>query len=170
MKTLIRQMIGAARMDARIYEYVESDRKTWVGAVFIVLIASIAAAFGSGLRTVPDLVGATVAAILTWLIWVGLTFVIGTLVLPESATRANFGEVLRTTGFSASPGVLRIFGLIPGVGLPIFLAITVWMLMTFVVAIRQALDYTTSRRAVAVCLLGWLIHGLLFFAFVMSAI
>jgi hypothetical protein len=66
--------------------------------------------------------------------------------------------------------VFRIFGALPGIGLPIFLAVTVWMLFTFVVAIRQALDYTSFNRALAVCLLGWVINGLLFIAFVAVAI
>jgi hypothetical protein len=78
------------------------------------------------------------------------------------ATRADLGEVLRTTGFSASPGVLRILGAIPGVGLRIFIIVTAWMLLTFVVAIRQAFDYESTRRELAECILGWIVHGLLF--------
>jgi hypothetical protein len=65
---------------------------------------------------------------------------------------------------------LRILGILPAIGMPIFLGITVWMLVTFVVAIRQALDYASSGRALAVCFLGWLIHGVLFFGFVFVAI
>jgi hypothetical protein len=90
--------------------------------------------------------------------------------LPEPSTHADVGEVLRTTGFSASPGVLRIFAAIPGLGIPIFIGVTIWMLCTFVVAVRQALDYGSTGRALAVCVLGWLLHGLLFFAFVRAAI
>jgi hypothetical protein len=90
--------------------------------------------------------------------------------LPDLATHTDIGEIIRTTGFSASPGVFRILAGIPGIGLPIFLGVTIWMLFTFVVAIRQALDYASFNRALAVCFLGWLIHGLLFFAFVMVAI
>jgi hypothetical protein len=43
------------------------------------------------------------------------------------------------------------------------------MFFTFVVAIRQALDYADIRRAIAVCLLGWLIHGVVLFGFIFTA-
>jgi hypothetical protein len=163
-------MIRASRLDAETYEQVEADRASNAGAVAVVVVASIAAAVGSGARDPIGIISATAALLITWIFWVVLTYFIGTRLLPEAQTHADVGEVLRTTGFSASPGVLRILGALPAVGLPIFIGVTIWMLLTFVVAIRQALDYASSGRALAVCVLGWLLHGLLFFAFVMVAI
>ena len=170
MKTLFKRMIGASRLDPATYEQVEADRSSTAGAILVVIISSVAAALGSGSRNVVSVVSAVILLLGAWVIWVGLTYFIGARLLPGPETHTNIGEVLRTTGFSASPGVLRILGLIPAVGLPIFIIVTVWMLFTFVVAIRQALDYASSARALAVCLLGWLIHGLLFFGFVLIAI
>ena len=170
MKTLLRQMVRASRFDVQTYEQVEADRASTAGAVAVVLVASIAAALGSGARDPVSIVSATIALLVTWVFWVALTYFIGTHLLPEPQTRSDLGEMLRTTGFSASPGVLRILGAIPGVGLFIFIGVTIWMLLTFVVAVRQALDYASSGRALAVCVLGWLLHGLLFFAFVRVAI
>jgi hypothetical protein len=170
MKTLFKRMIGAARLDAETYEQVEADPATTGGAVFVVLAASVAASIGAGVTNPGGIVGVTLGAVATWMVWVGLTYVIGTRMLPESQTHATIGEVLRTTGFSASPGILRIFGFLPAIGWPIFLGVTIWMLLAFVVAVRQALDYAGSWRALAVCVLGWLIHGVLFFAFVVTAI
>jgi len=170
MKMLLTRMIRASRLDTRTYEQVEIERTSTLGAVLIVVVASIAAAIGSGSRDLISMTNATVVLLITWLVWVALTYFIGTRLLPGAQTHADIGEVLRTTGFSASPGVLRILGVLPGIGLPVFIFITFWMLLTFVVAIRQALDYTTSGRALAVCVLGWLVHGLLFFAFVLVAI
>jgi hypothetical protein len=170
MTTLLKRMIGAARLDPLTYEQVEADPATTGGAVLIVLAASVAASIGAGVTTPGGILGVTLGAMATWMVWVGLTYVIGTRILPESQTRATLGEVLRTTGFSASPGILRIFGILPAIGWPIFFGVTIWMLLAFVVAVRQALDYTGSRRALAVCVLGWLIHGVLFFAFVITAI
>jgi hypothetical protein len=39
-----------------------------------------------------------------------------------------------------------------------FLVAAVWMLIATVVATRQALDYTSTARAVGVCLPGWCAH------------
>ena len=83
---------------------------------------------------------------------------------------ADIGEVLRTTGFSASPGILRAFAVIPSIALPVYIGITFWMLVAFVVAIRQALDFTSLPRAFAVCFLGWLIYAVLFLGFVRVAL
>jgi hypothetical protein len=170
MKTLFGQMIGAARLDAQTYEEVEANPAAIRGAIFIVLAASVAAAIGTGVRDLAGLISVTVFSVATWAVWVGLTYLIGTRLLPEPQTRSDLGEVFRTTGYSAAPGILRILCILPLVGLPIFLGVTVWMLFSFVVAIRQALDYAHTGRALAVCVLGWLIHGILFFAFVLSAI
>jgi hypothetical protein len=98
-----------------------------------------------------------------WFIWAGLTFLIGTKILPEPQTKADLGELLRTIGFSASPGVLRIFGMIPLLGGLIALAASVWMLVAMIVAVRQALDYTSTGRAVGVCVIGWLVQVAIFF-------
>jgi hypothetical protein len=170
MKDMIKSMIGAARLDAPTYERVEADPKTTAAAVFVVVIASVAASIGIGVTDPSGVLGVTLGAMATWMVWVALTYVIGTRVFPERQTHATIGEVLRTTGFSASPGILRIFGLLPAVGGAVFLGVTIWMLFAFVVAIRQALDYAGSPRAFLVCLLGWLIHGIVFFAFVVTAI
>ena len=170
MQTLLQQMIGASRLDAHTYEQVEADRTSTAGAVLVVILANIAAAVGAGARDLVSLAGFTVVFLLTWALWVALTYIIGTRLLPEPQTHADIGEVVRTTGFSASPGMLRIFGFLPAVGWAIFFGVTIWMLFAFVVAVRQALDYAGSPRALLVCILGWLIHGILFFAFVVTAI
>jgi len=84
-----------------------------------------------------------------------LTLQIGGRVLPEPQTSVDVGELLRTTGFAAAPGILRVFGILPGVTIPVFVITAVWMLAAMVVAVRQALDYRSTGRAIAVCVLGW---------------
>jgi len=65
---------------------------------------------------------------------------------------------MRTLGFSSSPGVVRIVGVIPGLAPVVMIVAGVWMLAAMVVAVRQALDYSGTGRAVAVCLLGFLAY------------
>jgi hypothetical protein len=94
-------------------------------------------------------------AVLAWAAWALLIFEIGARIVPEPQTRVDVGQLLRTNGFASTPGILRIFGILPGVTVPVFVLTAIWMLLATVVAVRQALDYSSTARAVMVCLLGW---------------
>src|SRR5215475_13564097 len=95
--SLTNPMIGSAKLDARSYEEVEADSTSTWQAVAIVLLSSVAAAIGTGITDLMNVAGVLVAAIVSWLVWVLLTLFIGTQLLPGRQTRADFGQVLRTT-------------------------------------------------------------------------
>jgi hypothetical protein len=88
-------------------------------------------------------------------------YFIGTKILPEHETHADWGQLARSLGFAQSPGVLRVFGVVPGVGGIIFLVVSVWMLVSMVIAVRQALDYTSTLRAIGVVLIGFIPYAIL---------
>ena len=158
MATFAERMIGAAKLDVRIYEEVEADTSALGQALGVVVLSSVAAGIGSmGHKGVMGLIGGTIAALVAWFIWAFVTYLIGAKLLPEPQTRSDVGELLRTTGFSSSPGLLRIFGLVPVLGGLVVFVINIWMLVAMVIAVRQALDYTSTWRAIGVCLLGWLL-------------
>jgi len=153
------RIIGAARLDAAIYEEVEHDVAAAPQAFAVVMLASIAAALPElGSATVAGVVGALVTAVLAWVVWAFLTYAIGTRLLPEPQTHADFGELLRTLGFAAAPGIVQIVGVIPPLRPVAFLAAELWTLAAMVVAVRQALDYTSTLRAIGVCVIGWVVQ------------
>ncbi len=151
------RMIGAAKLDVGIYEEVEADSTATVQAMGVVVLSSLATGVGVGSAALGvGVIAGVVAALLSWVIWAFLTYLIGTRLLPEPQTHADMGQMMRTLGFAQSPGLLRIFGGLPGIG-PLLLGIvSVWMLVAMVIAVRQALDYTTTWRAAVVCLVAWL--------------
>jgi hypothetical protein len=153
-------MLGAAKLNVRIYEEVESDTTATSQAAGVVILASIAGGIGSAgvasAGTGGFLIGAVVSLI-SWVVWAFLTYVIGTRLLPEPQTRADMGEMLRTLGFAQSPGLLRVVGVVPGLGPLALVVVSFWMLAAMVVAVRQALDYSSTGRAVGVCLIGFLV-------------
>jgi hypothetical protein len=153
------RMIAAAKLDPNVYEEVEHDQQAMGQAAGVVVLSSVAAGIGSigYMDPATALVVGTIAALLGWVIWAFLTWIIGTRVLPEAATEADMGQLLRTIGFASAPGILRVLGIVPGVGGVIVVACNVWMLAAMVVGVRQALDYTSTWRAVGVCLIGWVI-------------
>jgi len=162
MSSLGERMIRAAKLDASLYEEVEADRGALGQATAVVVLASLAAGFGAFARGgVGGFLLATIAALAGWYVWAFLTYWIGTRFLPEPQTQADYGELLRTIGFSSSPGVIRVLGVIPGLTGLVFLVASIWMLVAMVIAVRQALDYTGTLRAVGVCLIGWIVQILI---------
>lgn len=156
------RLVRAAKLDVHLYEEVEADTKATAQAMGTVVLSSVAAGIGVLSRAgVGGILWGTVAALLSWYIWAYLTFFIGTKLLPEPQTRADPGELLRTIGFSSAPGLLRVLGIIPGMAAIVFPVAALWMLAAMVVAVRQALDYSGTWRAVAVCLIGWFVQALL---------
>lgn len=163
MSSFTDRMIGAAKLDPDTYEEVEHDSGATGQAAAVVILSSIAAGVGSiaYAGVITGLIVGTIAALLGWVIWAFLTWIIGTRLLPEKDTEADMGQLLRTIGFASAPGLLRVLGIVPGIGGLIVLACNVWMLAAMVVGVRQALDYTSTWRAVGVCAIGWVILVLL---------
>jgi len=150
----------AALLDRSLYEEVEADRGATGQACAVVLLSAVAAGIGGLERHgLGALVAYTVAATAGWVVWAYVALWIGTHLLPGGETRADSGELLRTLGFSSAPGVLRLLALFPAIAAPVFLVSTLWMGVAMVVAVRQALDYPSTARAVAVCALGFPIYA-----------
>jgi hypothetical protein len=167
MASMVDRMIRAAKLDAQLYEEVEADKGALVQAMGVVVLASIASGVGSGrLGGLTGFFIGTVGALIGWFIWAALTYFIGTKILPEPTTKADVGELLRTTGFSSSPGLIRVLGLIPGITGIVFLVSGVWMLTAMIIAVRQALDYRSTFRAVGVCVIGWVVQVVVMLLFI----
>jgi hypothetical protein len=152
------RLLRAIKLEPELYEEVESDRSASGQAALTVVLSSLAAGVGGAVGGGWIGLGAnTLVALLGWVVWAFLSFFIGTKLLPEPQTRADMGELLRCTGFSSAPGLLLALGFIPGLGGIIRFAVGLWMLAAFVIAVRQALDYASTLRAVVVCAIGWLV-------------
>jgi hypothetical protein len=160
------RMIRAAKLDVNLYEEVEADKTAMGQAMAVVILSSVAAGIGTiGATGAKGLVVGTIAALVGWFIWAFLTYYIGTRLLAEPQTQSDYGELLRTIGFSSSPGVLRVLGIIPLLGNIVNIVCGIWMLIAMVIAVRQALDYKSTGRAVAVCLIGWVVQLVVFAVF-----
>ena len=155
MTSFPERMIGAAKLNVEIYEEVEADGTATRQAMGVVLLSSVAAGIGA-LSLGTGVIASAVAALLSWVIWAFLTSFVGTRLFPEPQTEADMGQLMRTLGFAQSVGVLRVFGGVPVLGSLLLGVVSVWMLVAMVVAVRQALDYTSTWRAAAVCIVAWL--------------
>ena len=140
-RSIVDRMRGAALLDVATYEEVEHDERATGQAAVVVLIVAICTAIGAVWRGGPGIIAGPISAIVGWLLWAAVTYVIGDKLLDGRATR---GELLRTIGFAQSPGVFMILGIIPILGGLVRIAVAIWLLIAGVVAIRQALDFSTA--------------------------
>ena len=151
------RIIRSAKLDVHLYEEVEADKGAMGQAMAVVVLASIAGGIGSPAKLgLGGILIGTIAALVAWYIWAFMTYFIGTKLLPEPQTKADVGELLRTIGFSSSPGLIRVLGIIPFLRGLVFMVAGIWMLVAMVIAVRQALDYQSTWRAVGVCMIGWI--------------
>ena len=170
--SMINRMIRAAKLQSGLFEEVEADKSATSQALLVVITVSVIAGIGvaisgpmagrAGLFILWGLLGGIGGSLLGWLAWSFFTWIIGTTILKGPNTSATWGELLRTIGFAYSPGVLRFFVFIPFLGGLISFAALIWSLVAGVIAVRQALDFSTGR-AIATCIIGWIIYVIIVF-------
>jgi len=167
--SLINRMIRAAKLEADLYEEVEADSTATSQALIAVIVVSLATGIGTGIAGITTmgapgfflgLVTGLAASLVGWLAWAYIAYILGTRIFKGPQTSATWGELLRTIGFAHSPGVLRIFSFIPVIGGIIAFGASIWFLIASVIAVRQALDFSTGR-AIGTCIVGWLIYMVL---------
>jgi hypothetical protein len=127
--------------------------------MLVVVLANLAAGIGAARELgFGGLLVATLISLIGWFAWAFVAYFVGTRLLPGARTQADIGQLLRTIGFSATPGLIRVLGIFPGLDWLVSLVAALWMVAAMVVAVRQALDYDTTGRAVAVCAIGFAIN------------
>jgi len=151
--------MGILVLDSSTFEEIEADRHAAMQSVVVVLLVCLAggfAALGLGLAGVGGFVVGAVVSLGAWLVWGAVISTVGTVLLPEPTTRSNLLEVLRLLGYAAAPGVFIAFAAMRSAATLVLTLVTVWMIAAAVIAVRQALDYRSTSRAVTVCVIAWL--------------
>lgn len=162
MTPYVDRMIRAAKLDSRLYEEVEADKSAMGQAMGVVVLSSLAGGVGFVQKAgLMGMVIGTVGSLAGWYIWAFLIYLIGTKLLPEPQTQSDIGELLRTIGFSSAPGMIRVLGIIPALSNIVNLFAGLWMLIAMVIAVRQALDYHSTYRAIGVCFIGWIVQAVI---------
>jgi len=156
--TFAARIRGVLLLDVKTFEEIEADTTANLQAFIVVVSASIAAGLGAGVRLgVIGLLRETFGALIGWVMWAAVTWVIGSKLLPEPQTRTDMGELLRVIGYAYAPNLFGFFAFIPALGIMVSTVVSFWLLAATILAVRQALDYVSTWRAAAVVLIGWLI-------------
>jgi len=161
------RVLGAMQLKAATFEDVEHDPTATGQAAAVVLLASVATAVGwSAAGGQFAIVRSIFGALIGWGLSAVLIWLIGTKLLPQKNTEADLGQILRACGFAQSAGMLHVVALVPGIGwvFSIFV-IGIWVLIANVIAVRQALDYEDTPRALAVCAIAWVAQVIILLIF-----
>ena len=151
---MLSRMIGAALLRPHTYEEIEHDSAATLQAAIVVVIVALATGIGGFSLGITAIIGGIVAGIVQWALWAFVTFLVGTTLFKTPETDANWSQLARTTGFAQTPGLLRIFGFIPFLGALLVAIGSIWQIAAMIVAVKQALDYTSVWRAVGVVVVG----------------
>jgi hypothetical protein len=166
MAGLAERMAGAMKADVKTFQEIEADPTAIGQAVTVIVLAGVASLIGNIWRVgISGGVMALVTSLIGYALWALLVVLIGTKLMPEPTTKADFSEGFRVIGFTAAPGVFNVLAIVPFLGPLISLVIWIWMVIVGVVAVREVLDYSNTGRALIVCLLAavvcWIVTTLI---------
>ena len=157
----INRIYRAIKIDVELYEEVEKDKSATFQAALVVVLSSLAAGVGAIHLGASNLLLAPVLSLVSWYVWAYIIYFVGVKMFADPNTRSNHGELLRTIGFSSAPGLIRIFGFTPELMSITFIGAGIWMLVAMVIAVRQALDYQSTWRAIGVVVIGFLVQAII---------
>ena len=156
----VNRIIRACKLETNLYEEVEADKSATLQAALVVVLSSLAAGVGALSLGASNFLMVPILSLVSWYIWAYLIYFIGVKLFPEPNTKADHGELLRTIGFSSAPGLIRVFGFTPELMTITFVGGGIWMLVAMIIAVRQALDYESTWRAIGVVVIGFLVQAI----------
>ena len=161
---MIQRMIGAALFNADTYEEIEADPGAIGQAILVVIIVTICGVIGgviagligdaSPVKLLLGVIAGIVFGIVRWAIWVSVLSLVGGMMLRTGSTQTSWAEIGRVVGFAYTPGILSIFSFVPFIGWLFPLVAWFWTLAAVTVAVRQALDFESTGRAILVVLVA----------------
>ena len=168
MASLGERMVGAMQGNAATFEEIERDQSAMGQAVTVIVIAGVAALIGNLFRAGITMgVVALIVSLIGYAVWAVVVTVVGTKLMPEPTTKADFAETFRTIAFAASPGVFNVVAIIPFLGPLLSFLISIWSLVIMVIAVKVVLDYSSIGRAIIVVIIGFIVYLIVTFLVMM---
>jgi hypothetical protein len=153
------RVVGAMRLDANTFEEVERDPTAMGQAAGVIALSAVSVGLGNMYYGgISGIVWQVIIALIGYVVWSVLVWIIGTKVMPDPETKADFAETFRVLGFAAAPGILGIVTIIPLLGWLLLFVIWLWQIAAMVIAVKAVLDYTNIGKAVIVVVIGFIVN------------
>ena len=144
-------------LDVAFYEEVEKDKKfndqALMTVVFVSVVQGLMIAGFAPIALVQGILGSLVR----FLFWAFFIAFVGTRILHEPETESNTGELIRTLGFAYAPGLLVVLKIFPVINIFVDPMVVILQLAAMTIAVRQALDFNSTVRAVGVCIVAFVL-------------
>ena len=144
-------------LDVAFYEEVEKDKKFNDQALMTVAFVSVVQGLMIAGFAPIALVQGILGSLVRFLFWAFFIAFVGTRILPEPETKSNTGELIRTLGFAYAPGLLVVLKIVPIISTFVDPVVTILQLAAMTIAVRQALDFNSTVRAVGVCIVAFIL-------------
>jgi hypothetical protein len=171
MALFFKRLMGVLVLDPIAFEEIEADRHAAMQSIIVVMMVCVAGGFaakGLGLAGVSGFATGTIVSLGALLVWVAVVTTLGTITVPEPQTRSDFPELLRVLGFATAPALFIALAAMQSVAPLVLTVVMLWTIAAAVMGVRQALDYRSLTRAIAVCVFGWVLSfGVVFAALMM---
>jgi hypothetical protein len=138
----------------------------FAGLIMILEGVAGAVAANTFVKTSIGLSGLT--AILTWLIWATLIYVIGVKLFPDKKLKVSFKKILIGIGYAHSPGLLRFFAVQPEFVIPIIFLTQFWIFGSMIICTKHILNLKSNLKSFGIIFLSFLLIIFLSISFVLS--
>ena len=166
---LLKVIYRSIKLDASLYK----DPKTFEDislyyAALIIIFDGMAGAFAVSSIYKTNIFLTGITAVISWLVWATLIFVIGIKIFPDPGTESNFKKVLVTVGLAHAPGLLRFFAVIPDLVIPIVFFTQFWIFAALVIGGREILNFKSNFKSFGVVLIAFLIIAFISVSYVVN--
>ena len=144
-------------LDVAFYEEVEKATKFNDQALMTVAFVSVVQGLMIAGFAPIALVQGILGSLVRFLFWAFFIAFVGTRILPEPETESNTGELIRTLGFAYAPGLLVVLKIFPVINIFVDPMVVILQLAAMTIAVRQALDFNSTVRAVGVCIVAFIL-------------
>lgn len=157
---ILRKLVRASLLESSLYEEVQKDKEVMWQAYVVVLVCSLCNGIGNvGLVGVQGIIPGFLFGLVGWFFWSGVIYLIGVKLFEY---KSDMGGLLRCTAFAYAPAVISIFGVIPSgvdptVGIVFRTISSLWLILTFIKAVKQALG-TSLGMSVFIVVQGFVVY------------
>ena len=162
-------VFSSLKLDKNLYrnnKYFGEAAIYFAGIVMILYGVAGAIAANTFIKTSIGISGLT--AILTWLVWTIMIYVIGVKIFPDKDTKTSFKKVLIGVGYAHAPGLIRFFAVTPEIVVPIVFLTQFWVFASLIISTKEILNLKSNFKSFGIILLSFLIIAILSISFVMS--